>query len=269
MPEKLRILWINPVGTDIYDDHINKILDSVKRPDVTVEVVHLPKGPKHLEYWSNISVIISDLFQTVYDAEQKGYDAVVIGCFADPGLRGARELVNIPVIGPGEACMHVASTLGHKFSIIATDKKASSILEDFLYNYGLEKKLASIRVVGFTPLRMAEEPRKLQAAASREARKAVEEDNAEVIILGCTAESGFMKELMTELGVPVIDVVVVSFKYAEMLADLYRNTGLSHSKIYGYKSPSEDELFLRYLSKRESSKSLSSTSGKLDYPGTA
>ena len=144
--------------------------------------------------------------------------------------------------------MHIASTLGHKFSIIANDKiKAVPILEDLIYMYGLEKKVASIRVVGFTPTRMFEEPQKFKKAALRQARKAVEEDNAEVIILGCTCESGFMEELMGELGVPVIDVVVVSFKYAEMLADLYRSMGLSHSKIYGYKSPPEDKLFLRYV----------------------
>jgi len=248
MSGKIKILWINPVGNDnAFDEHIKRILESVKRSDVTVDVTHLAKGPKQLEYWSNESVILVDLFKSIYEAEQKNYDAVVIGCFGDPGLRGARELVKIPVIGSGEACMHVASTLGHKFSILASEKKAISLLEDLVYTYGLEKKLASIRVVDFTPVRMLEEPQKLQAAASSEARKAVEEDNAEVIILGCTCESGFMRELMTELAVPVIDVVVVSFKYAEMLADLYRNTGLSHSKIYGYKSPPEDELFLRYI----------------------
>ena len=252
MSEKIRILWINPVGDDhVFDEHIRKILESIKRSDVTVDVTHLPKGPKQLEYWSNISVILSDLFQTICQAEQKHYDAVVIGCFGDPGLRGARELVKIPIVGPGEACMHVASTLGHKFSIVASDKKAISILEDLVYVYGLEKKLASIRLVDFTPIRMIEEPQKLQVAAFHEARKAVEEDNAEVIILGCTCQSGFMEELMAELGVPVIDVVVVSFKYTEMLADLYRNMGLSHSKIYGYKSPPEDELFLRYILERE------------------
>src|SRR5688572_9120581 len=39
------------------------------------------------------------------EAERRGYDAVITGCFADPGVDGCRELVRIPVIGPGEAAM--------------------------------------------------------------------------------------------------------------------------------------------------------------------
>jgi Asp/Glu/hydantoin racemase len=36
-------------------------------------------------------------------AEEQGYDAFVIGHFAEPGLAEARAAVRIPVIGLGEA----------------------------------------------------------------------------------------------------------------------------------------------------------------------
>jgi allantoin racemase len=135
------------------------------------------------------------------------------------------------------ATMHVAATLGHRFSIIVGRRKWIPRMESNVVMYGLERKLASFRVIDFTVPRMAQEPEKLKKAILAEAKKAIEEDGAEVIVLGCTGESGFMKELINKLRVPVLDPVVTSWKYAEMMADLYRKVGLTHSRLYGFEPP--------------------------------
>lgn len=233
----LKILFINPVGTDIHDEHMLKVINEVKRPDVEVKVVHLNKAPSHLEYHYHEYLAIGEILEWVKWAEKNAYDGAVIGGFYDPGLREARELVSIPVVAPAEAAMHIAATLGHKFSIIVGRRKWIPKMESNVYMQGLERKLASFRVINFTVPRMREEPEKLKQAILEEARKAVEEDCAEAIILGCTAESGFMKELIQELHVPVLDAVVISWKFAEMMADLYRKVGLVHSKLFGYEPP--------------------------------
>ena len=245
MEKKIRILLINPVsGTSEFDGKIKRILDSVKRNDVEVTVTSLSKGPPHLEYKSYEPLILVETLKKIVEAERNGYDAVVIGCFDDPGLQEARELVNIPVIGPGETCMHMACTLGHKFSIVTVKKEALARLEDHVFMYGLEKKVASFRFINIGVMEMEKDPQKVYKAILREAKKAIEEDDAEVIVLGCTVETGFMDKLIEELKVPVIDATVVSFKFAEMLADLKKKTGLSHSKVYGYRSPSKDEMLI-------------------------
>jgi len=248
MEKKIRILWINPVsGTSEFDGKIKRILDSLKRNDVEVTVTSLSKGPPHLEYKSYEPLILVETLEKIVEAERNGYDAVVIGCFDDPGLQEARELVNIPVIGPGETCMHIACTLGHKFSIVTVKKEALARLEDHVFMYGLEKKVASFRFVNIGVMEMEKDPEKVYKAILREAKKAIEEDDAEVIVLGCTGETGFVEKLIEELKVPVLDATVVSFKFAEMLADLKKKTGLSHSKVYGYRSPSKDEMLIGVL----------------------
>ena len=76
----------------------------------------------------------------------------------------------------------------------------------------------------------------------REGRRAVEEDNAEVLILGCTIEFGFHEKMQQELGVPVIDAVAAPFKLAEMLAE---SAALFHwypSRKWGSEQPSEEEI---------------------------
>jgi len=233
----LKILYINPVGTDIFDKKTLETIKKVKRPDVEAKVIHLSKGPVHLEYHYYEHLNLGETLEWVKWAEKEGYVAVVIGCFYDTGFREARELVSIPVVPVAMATMHVAATLGHKFSIIVGRRKWIPKMESNVYMYGLERKLASFRVIDFTVPRMAEEPEKLKESILVEAKKAVENDGAEVIVLGCTGETGFMKELVNKLRVPVLDPVVTSWKYAEMMADLYLKVGLSHSKLYEFEPP--------------------------------
>jgi allantoin racemase len=212
-------------------------IKKIKRPDVEAKVVHLSKGPVHMEYHYYEHLNLGETLEWVKWAEKEGYDAVVIGCFYDPGFREAKELVTIPVVPVGMVTMHVAATLGHKFSVIVGRRKWIPRIESNVFMYGLERKLASFRVINFTVPRMAEEPEKLKGAILEEAKKAIEEDGAEVIVLGCTFESGFMRELVGKLRVPVLDPVVTSWKFAEMMADLYRKVGLTHSKLYGFEPP--------------------------------
>jgi allantoin racemase len=212
-------------------------INEVKRTDARPKVVSLRKGPVHLEYHYYEHLNLGETLGWVKWAGKQGYDAVIVGCFYDPGLREARELVSIPVIFPAEATMHVAATLGHKFSIIVGRRKSIPRMESNVYVYGLERKLASFRSVEFTVPRMGSEPEKLEKAILAEAKKAIEEDGAEVIVLGCTMQSGFMKELTKKLKVPVLDAVVTSWKFAEMMADLHRKVGLAHSRLYGYEPP--------------------------------
>jgi allantoin racemase len=233
----LRILFINPIGSDIVDEGMLETIKKIKRPDVEAKVVHLSKGPVHMEYHYYEHLNLGETLEWVKWAEKEGYDAVVIGCFYDPGFREAKELVTIPVVPVGMVTMHVAATLGHKFSVIVGRRKWIPRIESNVFMYGLERKLASFRVINFTVPRMAEEPEKLKGAILEEAKKAIEEDGAEVIVLGCTFESGFMRELVGKLRVPVLDPVVTSWKFAEMMADLYRKVGLTHSKLYGFEPP--------------------------------
>jgi allantoin racemase len=244
----LKIMWVNPFTSKEANEKILETISDIKRSDVEATVVYLKeKGPIHVEYHYYEHLNLHGTLRWVSRAEKEGYDAVVIGCFYDPGLREARELVRIPVIGPAETCMHIAATLGHKFSVLVGRRKWVPKMESNVYMYGLEKKLASFRVLNFTVPRMATEPEKLKEAIRREAQKAIENDGAEAIVLGCTIESGFTKELIESLKVPVIDAVVVSWKYAEMMADLYRKMGLTHSKLFGYEAPPEKEGFLKAL----------------------
>lgn len=82
-------------------------------------------------------------------AEKEGYDAAVIGCFYDPGLMEAREILDKMVVtAPAEASMHIAATMGHKFSIIVGRNKWIPQMMENVVNCGLKDKFASFKSVG-------------------------------------------------------------------------------------------------------------------------
>jgi allantoin racemase len=199
-------------------------------------------GTEHLEYEFYEHLAIHNVIEKSVNAEREGFDAVVIGCFYDPGLREARELVKIPVIGVCEASLHVASMLSAgKFSVLVGRRKWIPKMSDNANIYGLDKKIASWRVLDLTVPDMADIS-KTQTSILREVQLAVEEDMAECVVLGCTGMAGQANEAQKRYGIPVLDPVLMGLKMAELSATLWKRNGISHSKIGGYESPPVDEL---------------------------
>jgi len=238
-----RILWINPIGTGVFDEPIRELLNREKRPETTVDVVSLGRGPQHLEYHYYEALVLADVLHSVKRAEKEGYDAAVIGCFYDPGLREAREITErLVVTAPCEATLHVAASLGHRFSIIVGRKKCIPKMHENVVNYGLGGRLASFKSVDLGVHDFQKKPAETAKRMRAASEEAIKNDLAEVIIFGCTIQFGFYKELQEELGIPVIDAVLAPFKYAEFLIELKKRFNWGTSKVYGYESPPKEEI---------------------------
>lgn len=238
-----RIIWINPVGIDIFDKMIKDELLKIKQAQTQIDVVSLKKGPKHLEYRYYEALVIPEVLRIIKQAETDGYDGAVIGCFYDLGLYDAREITdNIVITAPAEACVYLAATMGHKFSIIVTEDLCIPQMMDSITLYGLKSKIASFKSLGMGVHDLRRDQKLTLERIKEKAREAVEKDLAEVVILGCTIQSGFYLEIQDELKVPVIDPVIAPFKYAEMLTELKSRFGWLHSKKYGFQSPPISEI---------------------------
>jgi allantoin racemase len=213
------------------------------REENSVTTLGFTRGPRHLEYHYYEAIVMQDLMHTVVEAEREGYDAVVIGCFYDLGLQEARELSERMVVtAPCESSVLLAGSLGHNFSVIVGRRKWIPQMHDNVRRYGMESRLASFRYVDLWVPQYHEDEAETARRFREVGRKAVEDDGAETIVLGCTASAGFYQELQDELGVPVIDSALAAVKHAEYLVDLRDSFGWSHSKIGGWESPPAEEL---------------------------
>lgn len=239
----MKILFINPIGTPLFDESMRRILKESKNSGTEVEVVSLKRGPWHVEYHYYESLVLTDTLHVVKNAENDGYDAVVIGCFYDLGLQEAREISDKMVVtAPAESCMLLACSLGSTFSIIVGRKKWIPRMMGNVVRYGLKDRLASFKALDLGVLDFQENRAKTEKRQIEAAREAIEMDGAESIILGCTAEFGFWKVLQKKFGVPVLDPIITPFKYAEYLVTLKDMFGWTTSKIGGYESPPLDEI---------------------------
>jgi allantoin racemase len=239
-----RVLWINPVGTDLYDQPISDALRAEARPETRIDVASfaLP-GPQHLEYHAYEMVVAGQLVGTIRWGEQQGYDAAVIGCFYDPALRAAREVsTRMSVTAPAEACLHIANTLGERVSILVGRSKWIPEMQENVSRYGFDDRLASFRVLGMSVQEFQKDPGRTEERILEEARLAVEKDGADVVVLGCTIEFGFYQQVQKEIGVPVVDAIVAPLRYAEFLADIRDRHGWAHSKRLGYERPDQAEM---------------------------
>ena len=245
----MRILWINPIGTDALDEIIRSGLVKVKRSETVVTVVSLNQGkPLHLEYHSYEALVAPDIIQVIREADTKGFDAAIIGCFYDTALREAREVSQeMIVVGPCQAAISTAVNFGNTFSILVGRRKWIPRIRENVFLYGYGHRAASIRPLG---LSVDDIDKKYDVTLERmilEGKLAIEQDGAEVIVLGCTAADKYAGPLQRELNVPVVDSFVAPFKYAEMLSDLALKLGLFPSQVLGNEPPPFDDLdrFLR------------------------
>lgn len=239
-----RLLWINPVGTDAYDEPIGDALRMEAHPDTRIDVCSLRDvSPNHLEYHAYEMVVAGPTMGAVRWAEHQGYDAAVIGCFYDPFLRGAREVSgSMAVTAPAEASLHIASTLGERAAILVGRSKWIPEMHENVVKYGFADRFAGFRELRMTVNEFQADPACTEERIIEQARRAVEEDGADVIVLGCTIEFGFYRTVQQQVGVPVIDAIVAPLRYAEFLADIAGRHGWGTSRALGYERPEEAEL---------------------------
>jgi allantoin racemase len=161
------------------------------------------------------------------------FDAVIQAGYGEHGREGLQELLDVPVIDITEAAAFVACLLGHKYSVVTTLDRTVPLIEDRLLLAGLNTRCASVRSSGLSVLQLEEDPDATVKAIVSEAEKAVREDNAEVICLGCGGMAGLDAAVRQATGVPVVDGVAAAVKLAESLVGL----GLSTSKIRTFAPP--------------------------------
>jgi len=225
----MRILVVNPVGTDMWDKKDEEYLRRFARKDTSINVLSLKEGPNSLETFQSMAYVCPSIIELVKKCKGK-YDAIMVNCFGDPCVKAIREIVDIPVLGPGETSMLIASLLGHKFSVISPTKKTALQVELHARELGIEERLASVIGLEIPVLELERDKEKTIKAVVKASEKAVK-DGAEVIALGCTGLAYMADEIRKRLHVSLIEPASLTLKIAEALVDL----GLRHSKssLYG------------------------------------
>lgn len=231
---RIRIIFpgVNPNFHTIAD------IKHLIREDVEIDVAHTDIGPYSISSRSEEAFAVPGTLQKIVAAEREGIDAVVIDCMGDPGVAQGRELVKIPVIGPSQAAMHVASILGERFAVITMAEAVNPLVWQQAKMYRLERNLCAALSIDIPPDELSKDILLTSKLIYQQSLRAIRERGADTIIFGCCGMLGcqdIVKEKLLQDGinVPIIDPLPLAINYAEMLL---RNK-LSHSKrAYGTSS---------------------------------
>lgn len=220
----MRILIINPNSDPQMTAAIQRAAQDFAAGDFEVVCQATPGAPQFIETYEDqlqIGLPMAQLLRENYDA----FDAFVVACHSDPNLDALKEISCKPVVGIGEASMKMASMLGHRFSVVSTAKHSIPNKEALVRKYHLQDMLASVRAPEDESAAISDEEKFLQTA-----QLALQEDMAEVIVLGCAGMAGLDKRLQTQLGAPVLDGVICALIIASGLAKY----GVGTSKVRRY-----------------------------------
>jgi len=148
------------------------------------------------------------------------FDAAIIAAFGDPGLFGARELFAFPIVGLAEAAMLTACMVGRKFAIVTFSRTLAPWYEECVAMHGLEKRCAGIRALDEAFQSISDVQSEKEEVLVRLANAAVEQDQADVVILSGAPLSGLADKIKDRIPVPLIDPISAAVRQAETLAVL-------------------------------------------------
>jgi Asp/Glu/hydantoin racemase len=194
----------------------------------------------------------TQIIENVRRAEREGFDAVIIGVLQDPGLKEARTVVDIPVIGYGEVSMLTACMHGSRFAFVCINPDMDPLVRTMIRDQGLESRAAPTAYMecGYPDLNDAVtgKPERFLHAFDAAARKAIREHGVDVLLPGQT----IISELLWRAGIRALDGALVLdprlplLRMAQMLVDMRRaGYGMSRRGFYWARPPADLEQGVR------------------------
>ncbi|MES0006651.1 aspartate/glutamate racemase family protein [Mesorhizobium sp. M0062] len=228
----MQILVVNPNTTASMTETIAAAARAVAGAGTEVIAVTSSMGPASIEGYYDEALAVPGLLMEIAAGERAGAQAAIIACFDDTGLDAARAMASIPVIGICEAALGVASYIAQRFTVVTTTERSRVPVEGLVQRYGMAGR-ARVRAADIPVLSLEDAASGAVEKLRAEIARAIAEDRAEAIVLGCAGMADLAHRLQQEFDLPVIDGVGAALKQAEALIAL----GLSTSKRGSYASP--------------------------------
>ncbi|TIX87028.1 aspartate/glutamate racemase family protein [Rhizobium sp. P44RR-XXIV] len=228
----MRLLLINPNTTASMTEKAAIAARAVAASGTEIIAATSQMGPASIEGYYDGALAVPGMLRELKERQGVGYDAAIICCFDDTGLEAARMFCDVPVVGLCESAVATAGFLAQRFSVVTTLERSRILIDNLVQRYGMGAR-AKVRASDIPVLELEKASPSAIGKLRAEIERALVEDGAEAIVLGCAGMTDLARELQDIYGVPVVDGVAAAVKQAEALVSL----GLSTSKRSSYASP--------------------------------
>jgi allantoin racemase len=221
---KLKI--IIPVNTDEFTEQISNSVERFRSNKVSIDLEHIDKGTSYIESRIDLAINAPHVIKKIVKAEKEGYDGIFVTDMDMCGVEAARQAVKIPVIGGFRPSFFTAMFLGQRVSILTVEDVAD-LQDEHVRAFGTTENLASI-----LPLKSSvnelkdptpEGKEKILMALFDLGSQAIEQDQADCLMFGCTGFTDFaspLSQLLSEKfdqNIPVMDPNCCAIGYLIML----------------------------------------------------
>jgi Asp/Glu/hydantoin racemase len=211
-----KLLLINPNTSESVSALLQQHAQKAAGPETAVHTVTARFGAPYIACEASYAVachVVLDAWAEAFATQPAGFDAVLIGCFGDPGLTALRECCGVPVTGLAEASFLEGSQLG-RFAIVTGGVRWKPILQRLADSLGMGKHLAGITTVEQSGSELARDPVAAHTILARACMQALDEYGVDAIILGGAGLAGMAEAVQAQVPVPVIDSVSAGVRYA-------------------------------------------------------
>ena len=201
-------------------------LSAVLRPETQLDMFAADSRVPYVESSFELYMTEVAVARKVVEVAQQGYDAIIGTAFLDNGLDAARELVDIPVVGPAKTTLYMAATLANRFAVITAAGDLPKHIRNTAKILGVDDRVVDVPTLKCTVADFLHDEDNAVAMMTAMGRDLMDDKGAEALVLGCGSTTGLAARVSHALEIPVLDPGLTAIKYAEMLVDL----GLTQSK---------------------------------------
>jgi allantoin racemase len=197
---------------------------------IDLTITGLNSGLDVVTNWHDIEHQMGPLLDKAAEIKERDeFDAIIIGCFLDPGLLAIRQGTHIPILGPGETSLCVAAMVGHKIGVIVPEKHFLGPTENMIRNYQFTDRVVAVRsVADFIPETIHTKPMESVSKMAETCLQIIQDNDADVVVFGCIGFSWManqVRELVSKAGfkTPIIEPGLTAYNAAKMLIELGLN----------------------------------------------
>ncbi len=197
-------------------DRRRRLLQDWSGPDTVIDVADSPGGPLSIESTAEEFTCVPPMLAALRGRAQPA-DAVIVGCFGDPGVAALREVLDCPVIGPFEASLLTGAQLGARVGVVTILDSVIPMLDRLVLSMGLSLRYAGATAIDIPVLELKKDPSEVAKRVAEAGTTLIARRDADVIVLGCMSLAflGVAEKVAPQVGIPVINPAKCALKAAE------------------------------------------------------
>lgn len=215
----MRILVLNSNTSKVVTGKVEPVARAAASPGTEIVAVTAERGPRVIGTRAENALAEASTLSLIA-RHGKGCDAALIAVSYDTGLRAARELFPIPVVGMTEAGLLTACMAGGRIGVITFGARVLPLYQEVISGYGLSSRIAAWRVMESTAAYQPGGHPQLDRELAAAANDLVAKDHAEVIVITGAVMAGVPARIQPQVAVPIVDCIVAGVRQAELLASL-------------------------------------------------